>query len=391
MFTGIVHDITERKRAEDELARHGDRLEDLIAERTAALEASHEQLRLSERLASIGTLAAGLGHDMNNVLFPVRCQLDALESATLPEAIRQELSTVRQSLQYLQQLSDGLRLLALDPDDPNLAPGVTNLTTWWSEARPLFVTVLGSRVTLQGSFDSGLPPVAVAPHRLTQAIFNLVTNAAEAISQQGTVVIRATALDDRRFVRLAVEDDGCGMSPEVKRRALDPFFTSKKRSLSTGLGLSLVHGVAKSAGGMVEIESTLGEGTTVAVTLPAAEAWQSATVHGPQIDRRATVSLRDRRAATFVSALLETVGYDVRYENAGEPGDVRLWVTDATPAHLGIARGFLGASSGRHVIAFGEREDRWEEIGAAVVNATEGMEAIRQAIRTVVAAEAARL
>ena len=124
MVTGVTlygHKLAQRmkqtarqtERAQEELARHRDRLEELVQERTAQLEASHEQLRLAERLASIGTLAAGLGHDMNNVLFPVRCRLDALEAARLDERARAEVSGVRQSVEFLQQLSDGLRLLAL--------------------------------------------------------------------------------------------------------------------------------------------------------------------------------------------------------------------------------------------------------------------------------------
>ena len=250
-----------------ELSRHRDHLEELVAERTAELQASHERLRLAERLASVGTLAAGLGHDMNNVLFPVLCRLDALDAAGLGDQAAEEVAQVRQSIEYLQQLSDGLRLLVLDPDDQDASRHTTDLRSWADEVAPLFRAAMPRDATLEFELPEDAPPIAVAPHRLTQAVYNLVVNAGEAISGHGTVRIRAEARDEGRVVRVSVTDNGNGMTAEVAGRALEPFFTTKKRHLSTGLGLALVHGVAGSAGGSVDIDSSLGVGTTVALNL----------------------------------------------------------------------------------------------------------------------------
>jgi len=267
--TGIGADITEQRRAEEELREHREHLEELVAERTGELEASHEQLRLADRLASIGTLAAGLGHDMNNVLLPIRFRLDALHAKDLPDHARTHFVEVRKSVEYLQQLADGLHLLSLDPEDAEASAAGTDVTAWWEQVGTLLARGLPKHVRLATSWPSNLPPLAVAPHRLTQAVLNLVVNAGEAVGEDGKVRVWAEPFEDRRFVRLGVTDNGHGMTPQVKRRALDPFFTTKTRGLGTGLGLSLVQGVARSAGGTVQIDSAPGGGATIVLTLPA--------------------------------------------------------------------------------------------------------------------------
>jgi signal transduction histidine kinase len=365
------------KRAAQELARYRDHLEALVEERTAALQTSHEKLRTAERLASMGTLAAGLGHDMNNVLFPLRCRLDAVESQSLDDQMRALVGGFRHSVRYLQQLSDGLRLLAMDPDRPHEGDGQTTLHSWWREAAPLFRAALPRQARLDVDLAPDLPPVAVAPHALTQAVFNLVVNSGEAIDEDGTVAIRAEAADAGRAVRLTVTDDGVGMSEDVRRRALDPFFTTKRRGLSTGLGLALVHGVATSAGGTVHIESEPGGGTSVSLTLPAAT--RPAVV--ADTARRATVSLGNPRVASFITGLLSAARFEVVTGPDGGPGDVALWITDPSPGALEMARGFLAGGGARRVIVYGS-DDRpaWQAIGAESIDPAGGLSDMRRAI-----------
>jgi PAS domain S-box-containing protein len=377
--TGLGVDITERRRAEEELRRHREHLEELVAERTGEVEASHEQLRLADRLASIGTLAAGLGHDMNNVLLPLTCRLDALESKELPAAETMHIDAVRKSVEYLQQLADGLHLLSLDPEDAEASTEGTDLSSWWEQVGPLLARGLPKRVRLATAWPSDVPPVAVAPHRLTQAVLNLVVNAGEAVGEQGKVRVWAEPLEDGRFVRLGVTDNGHGMSPEVRRRALDPFFTTKKRGLGTGLGLSLVHGVARSAGGSVHIDSAPGKGATIRLTLPA---------HLPEGSKRAlatatpaaVVSIRDRRVASFVSTLLGAAGFSVRYDESGAPGPSALWVTEPSPPAVQEARKYVRESK-RQVLVLGKAPTEWSRLGAIIVDDPDDFEALRERIR----------
>jgi signal transduction histidine kinase len=105
----------------------------------------------------------------------------------------------------------------------------------------------------------------------SQIMFNLFQNAADAVRdcRSGLITLWAEADSDAAFVRVGVTDNGSGMSEEVKRRCLEPFFTTKTRGISTGLGLSLVHSLAERAGGTTEIDSTPGVGTTFVLRLPA--------------------------------------------------------------------------------------------------------------------------
>ncbi|MCI0630404.1 MAG: PAS domain S-box protein [Phycisphaerales bacterium] len=375
-FMGIIHDITERKRVEDELARHRAHLQDMVNERTAQLQATNEQLRQADRLASIGTLAAGLGHDMNNVLLPIRARLDALDAAELPPKAKEQFLAVRRSIAYLQQLSDGLHLLALDPDDAEASMGVTNLMEWWKQVGPLLAKAAPKRVTVEIEFASELPELAVAPHRLTQAMLNLVVNAGEAIRGDGQIRIWARATKRRGIVQVGVSDTGEGMAPEVKKHALDPFFTTKKRGLGTGLGLSLVQGVAQSAGGSVEIESELGKGTTVIMNVPIATRRADAIAQATP-DRTAVVSLGDRRSASFVAAIITAGQFTARIADGQDPGSSRLWVIDPDVVTIAAAKRYLRADHKRRIVVFGPAADDWLALGALVIDDPTNFDMIR--------------
>ncbi len=378
LFTGILRDVTERKRAEEELSRHREHLQELVAERTRELEASHEQLRTADRLATIGTLAAGLGHDMNNVLLPLRCRLDALEAESLTAAAHGHFTAVRKSADYLQQLADGLHLLALDAEDAEPSGEGTDLASWWEQVGPLLARGLPRHVRLATSWPSALPPVGVAPHRLTQAVLNLVVNAGEAVGEDGKLRIWAEADPDGRFVRLGVSDNGCGMTPEVKRRALDPFFTTKKRGLGTGLGLSLVQGVARSAGGSVHIDSAPGAGTTITLVLPVHERPTHGADAPPAPEPQATVTVAERRLASLISTMLGAAGFAVSNGAGGPPRGGR-WVTDASPDTLEKARVFL-AGAGAGVLVLGPGAGDWQAIGAIPVRRPDDFEELRERI-----------
>jgi len=312
-------DITEERRRFEELQDYRNRLEDLVAERTAQLHRSNEKLRIAERLASIGTLAAGLGHDMNNMLLPIVCRIDALAHCDLDETAAAHVDAVRESVGYLQQLSDGLHMLNASPSKEDDRAAVTSLTEWACQAGALLRQASPKDATLEIDIPDNIPAVAVSPARITQAVVNLVSNAGDAVDDDGRIRVFA-ALDGDRFVHLCVQDNGRGMSEEERRHALDPFFTTKRRSMSTGLGLSLVHSVATSAGGDVIIDSSPGNGTTVTMLLPKALRDVKTTPNG-----RAHVAVRDGRIASVVESMLERARFQI-VDTPREPLD--LLVTD---------------------------------------------------------------
>jgi PAS domain S-box-containing protein len=267
-FSKILRDVTSMKLAQDVLAHRERSLERLVTERTHALEKATERLRISERMASLGTLAAGLGHDLGNLLLPLEIRVQLLQRGNLSPELHEHVAGIESCLRYLQNLSSGLRQLATDPQDaPSAEP--TEIGEWWNEVEILLKNVLPRGVT----FDADLPRtecwVAIGRVSLTQAVLNLVQNAADALSKRGTGNVRVGVEDDPRagMVTIGVTDDGPGMTDDVAGRCMEPYFTTKSRGLSTGVGLPLVCALAAVAGGRVEIDSTIGVGTTVRLVL----------------------------------------------------------------------------------------------------------------------------
>ncbi len=386
-FIGIVRDVSRQIDTGDETTGERSRLHDLITEQTRALATANLRLHLTDRLASLGTLAVGLGHDMNNVLLPVRARLDALEHAGITAAARAHVTAVRQSVAYLQQLSDGLHFLALDPDGPGVAgenEGATDLTEWWGQVGALLRKAVPGRVRLQASLPTWLPPVKIAPHWLTQAMLNLIVNAGESIPNKRPaprVRVWATVDDTGSWVRLGVTDNGRGMSPAVQRRAFDLFFTTKPRSMGTGLGLPLAQKVAVRAGGHVEIKSALGKGTTVTLVLPATTRTAARAALLLPDARSAKVGVRDPRAAALVAHVLHKAGMTLRPVNDRGPGAVDMWVIEPSPHALGAARRWCKSRPKRSLVLLGVppagSESDWAALRPTIIDSPGDFEAIR--------------
>lgn len=356
---GVCMDITQRKTAEAELQRHRDNLERLVLERTAELKTSHDRLRLADRLASIGTLAAGLGHDMGNLLLPIRMRLEALEktlescavastksienaapASDMKTQILDDIKSIKTASEYLKRLSQGLRLFALDPDEAG-ANELTELSTWWSDVEPFLRNTLPKGVLLQSRLPAEMPAACIPPHTLTQVVYNLVQNAGDALRDRnsGTVVVCADIRSGKPISRgpasarsadgsalavvppmladcciaLEVRDDGPGMSDEVRARCMEPFFTTKTRGISTGFGLALVHGAVYKCGGTVEVESRLGAGTVFRLLLPAHSrpGLRTPSAEAPPAKSLACIRLGDARMRAYVASVLRNLDVDL--------------------------------------------------------------------------------
>ncbi len=402
-FIGIVRDVSRQIDVGTNAVAERTRLQHLVTEQTRALATANLRLHLADRLASLGTLAAGLGHDMNNVLLPVRARLNALEHAGLTPGARAHVEAVRRSVAYLQHLSDGLHFLAQEPDGPVAtlaADGTTRLAAWWKQVGLLLRKAVPGHVQLRSSLSARLPAVKIAPHWLTQAMLNLIVNAGEAIPRgrrRALVRIWATAADDGRTVRLGVSDNGRGMAHGIRRRAFDLFFTTKARSMGTGLGLPLARKVVVRAGGDVQITSRPGKGTTVLLVLPAVP--QRADKAAGK--RSATVSVQDHRAAALVSQVLVAAGVELTPETGRGPGAADLWVTEPTAQALGTAGRWrkarrpaggtgAGAAGRRAIVLLGapprHARPQWAALGATVIDLPGDFEAVRHGLGEAVGA-----
>ena len=349
----ILRDVTARKQIEREKAALNDRLHDVlqdlqasnerleaaVAERTHQLEQSHTRMRLTERMASLGTLSAGIGHDMGNLLLPIHVRIQSLEERGAPA---EDVAAIKCCVEYLQRLAKGLRLLALDPDLAGDDEPI-ELHAWWSEVGAMMLTSVPRGVILESRLALGLPRVRMPRHQLTQMVFNLVQNAGHATRERadGRIIVEAAPGPGQQVV-LRVRDNGVGMTPDVKARCLEPFFTTRTRSLSTGLGLSLVVTAVERAGGKLEIDSAPNAGTTFSASLPSAPPAAAAV----PTRGTATVRIASPRFRGLVTSILRGMGVE---SGAGDDAAARLLVVD-DPAALD---GFLDQHAARRAVVLG--------------------------------------
>ncbi|MBY0262391.1 MAG: PAS domain S-box protein [Phycisphaerales bacterium] len=350
----IVQDVTQRRAIESELANHRERLENTVRQRTAELEASHRRLRVSERMASIGTLSAGLGHDMGNLLFPLRVRLESMRARGIPNDLSEDLAAIENTCDYLAQLSRGLKQLAIDPEalDGPARSGTASIAAVWEKLSALLRSTVPRSASLETRLAAGLPEVAISAPGLNQILMNLVQNAADAVRERdaGQVLVWAEPAPSPGWVRFGVTDNGVGMSQEVLERCQEPFFSTKTRGMSTGLGLALVQGLAQRAGGRIDIASVPGAGTTVAVTLPSA---QGTDERAPEV-RHAAVRLQDTRIAQFISSMLAHAGYVLAPGGSELPATTSILVLDESSPDLTSALAFAAGHPDRRVLLLGD-------------------------------------
>jgi len=315
-----------------------------------------------ERMAALGTLSAGLGHDMSNVLLPMGVSLAELEQTDLPPASRPMLDALRRSVEHLRGLTRGLRLLSADPEDAKASPATTELQAWWAEATSPYMWALSPEVKLHatGMESRALPAVAVPRHVLMQAVFNLVQNAAEALSTRGVgnIWVSVKAQEQEGTVSIEVRDDGPGMDALTSARCTEPFFTTKPRGRGTGLGLSLVRTALERHGGRLVIESHPGKGSSFTLVLPVASRAEER-----QVGRTAILTLRDSRVRAIVAALLSGVGVEAaELQEAGavvKPQGTEamtsgfLWVADDSADPAEVLRFLKDGGPGVRVVMLG--------------------------------------
>jgi len=375
-------EVGERRRAQEEARQLTEELECRVEERTRALEATHQQLRLSERMASLGTLCAGLGHDMGNLLLPIRAHLDTIGRMGPNPEIAPHLTAITECVGYLQLLTNGLRMLSYDTREAE-GDAVTDLESWRGEIMPLLTSALPGGIRLECRFDKRIPSVRMSRQTLSQAVFNIVNNAADALRSRGTgsIVITATSGDGDNTVSLQIVDDGPGMSEDVRARVLDPFFTTKRRAFSTGLGMTLVHSAIKKVGGSIEIDSAPGRGTTVILLLPAVAGAEDSETPLVESKPIAAISFRDQRTQAIMTKLLQSMGYDTKPGAGPDHERAAIWFTEADAGRLDAARNFLQSRPNGRIAVAGALDEDWRRLGAVHLGDTLRPSEIRTRLR----------
>jgi signal transduction histidine kinase len=235
------------------------------------------QLRHEQRLATVGTLAGGVAHEFNNILVPLILYAEeALEDIDAEHAARPNLERV---LRAAKRASDVVsRLLAFSRPMGDRLPQPVDLAAVVKEALDLFQALVPSNIELRREIDDSGSLVSGDWTLLNQVVLNLCTNAVQAMrAREGTLTVGVSVRDrlmgdpaaaTSRILELRVRDTGHGMDPQTQGRIFEPYFTTRDVGEGSGLGLSIVHGIVVSMGGVISVSSALNEGAEFTVVLP---------------------------------------------------------------------------------------------------------------------------
>jgi PAS domain S-box-containing protein len=269
-FRGILNDITERK-------------------------AMEQQVLLSNKLASIGELASGVAHELNNPLTTVMGYTQLLiESKGVPEHIKSDLDKVYQESQRAAKIVQNLLSFARTRRPEKTYFDINNLVQKTLDLRSYELKV--NNISVYANLKPDVPEIKADYHQIQQVILNILINAEQAlieVRRRGKITITTSAVKDR--VRINIADNGPGISESDIDRIFDPFFTTKEAGKGTGLGLSVCHGIVTAHSGKIYVESEPGKGTAFTIELPIAvidesDIEESPAVPGNNSHRRQTIS-----------------------------------------------------------------------------------------------------
>ncbi|MEK9162899.1 MAG: HAMP domain-containing sensor histidine kinase [Chloroflexota bacterium] len=257
----------------DELRQFSETLEQRVAQRTQELQQSQEALLASEKMAIIGTLAAGVAHEISNPLSAIITSSEHLESELNVKRLSLEtlgdyLAVITRSASHAMHIAQALRNQSRGRTPELVSQKISDVL---NEALMLMDGQIKrwNRVKVVKEIDPDLPPVLCDRNQIAQVVFNLLNNARDAMPQGGAVKLRAW--HDGAHVRIEVSDQGVGIPPEMIEDLFKTFFTTKPIGKGTGLGLSIVREIVQNHKGTIDVKSEgAGKGATFVVTLPVA-------------------------------------------------------------------------------------------------------------------------
>ncbi len=338
---GVARDISERVQARLER-------EDLQA-----------QLRQSQKMEAIGTLAGGIAHDFNNILGAIMgyTELALLEAGE--GRLRENLEEVRAASRRAKDLV--AHILAFSRQS-EMARKPVDVSPIIKETLKMLRASLPSTIEIRQTFATGLGRILADPTQIHQVLMNLCTNAAHAMRERGgrleiglsqvqldsEPLLRYFNIEPGKYLKLTVRDNGKGIDPSIRDKIFDPFFTTKERGEGTGMGLSVVHGIVTSHGGAIEVESEPGRGATFSLYFPVLESVtetvEAAVAAAPPSGRERVLLIDDEQALVELgSRILTYLGYQVTTSTSSvdavalfckEPNAFDLVVTDYTMPNM---------------------------------------------------------
>jgi PAS domain S-box-containing protein len=254
---GTIQDITERKKAEEQKAK------------------LESQLQQAQKMESIGSLAGGIAHDLNNILFPISGFSEMLLDEIPPDNHTRE--SIEQIYKSAKRGSDLVNQILAFSRQSNLQKLPIRIQPILKEVLKLVRATIPKNIELANHIDKDCGRVSADPTQIHQIAMNLITNAYHAVEEKGgsinielkeTVFEKDDLIKPGKYVVLTVSDTGTGIDQSLIDKIFDPYFTTKVQGKGTGLGLSVVHGIVKEHGGDIRVYSEIGKGTVFHVYLP---------------------------------------------------------------------------------------------------------------------------
>jgi signal transduction histidine kinase len=230
------------------------------------LRQTQSRLLQSEKLATIGQMAAGIAHELNTPLTYIMGNLELMQAQPLSATQQTMLASIARGAERLKGLAQSLLAFSRPAQEAPVRLSVNEVVERALEL--CHYQILRGGVTLQKRLGYGLPAVSGVSNQLEIALINLVVNAVHAMDGGGTLVVASAARGED--VEIAVSDSGHGIPAEIHATIFEPFFTTKPEGKGTGLGLATVLMIVERHGGRIELESAAGKGTTFRLVLPAA-------------------------------------------------------------------------------------------------------------------------
>ncbi|WP_246846043.1 PAS domain S-box protein [Brevundimonas sp. SGAir0440] len=385
-YVGACLDVTDAKRAEDDLKRINELLEERVDEALIEKAQAEAQLVHAQRMEAVGRLTGGVAHDFNNLLTVVIGALDIIlrseDAAKRKKLGEAALAAARRGESLTHQLLAFSRRQALRPEP-------IDLNALIRESEPLLRRAVGEAVDFKVKLKRGGAPANVDPAQFEAALLNLIVNARDALGdvtgakgRQARITVQTRActveagqiaeLSAGDYVCVSVADNGEGMSPDIRDRVFEPFFTTKGVGKGTGLGLSQVYGFARQSGGGVQIISEPGRGAEICIFLPPLSAEDAAVTSslvaadGAALVEGGRMLLveDDAGVAAIALEILEGFGLEVDWAETGDDAlkflqahDFDLMLTDVV-----MPGGMSGIDLAREAAA------RWPDLRIALTS-----------------------
>ena len=325
-YVSVGEDITARKSAEEELER------------------TRQQLLQAQKMEAVGRLAGGVAHDFNNLLTVIQgygeMVRDSLSSDPRRESMEELLKAAGHAASLTRQLLAFSRKQVLEPK-------ILRLDAIVRDTGRMLERLIGEHIVLSLVAPEHPATVKADPGQIEQVVLNLAVNARDAMPGGGRLTISVDSVTEPvpvegfpeilpagRWVRLTVEDTGCGMDAETLAQAFEPFFTTKERGKGTGLGLSTVYGIVRQSDGHVQVTSVPGKGTTFRIYLPRSDEGKASGIRPSVLSRHGTETVlvvEDEPAVrNLVRAVLGRKGYVVLVAQDGAAA------LDLVDGHAGV-------------------------------------------------------